>query len=93
MKILVPVDGSEPALDAVRHALRLRRAGLQASFVLATVQEPTFLYEMILAPDAEVLERVTGAVGSRALEGAQSRSGRPAFPSSARLARATRRPR
>jgi nucleotide-binding universal stress UspA family protein len=55
MKILVPVDGSEPALDAVRHALRLRRAGLQASFVLATVQEPTFLYEMFLAPDAEVL--------------------------------------
>lgn len=72
MKILVPVDGSELALDAVRHALRLQRDGLQASFVLATVQEPTFLYEMILAPDAGVLERVTGAVGSRALEGAQA---------------------
>jgi nucleotide-binding universal stress UspA family protein len=94
MKILVPVDGSEPALDAVRHALRLRRAGLQASFVLATVQEPTFLYEMILAPDAEVLERVTGAVGSRAHWKVRNRcSRRPAFPSSARLARATRRPR
>jgi nucleotide-binding universal stress UspA family protein len=72
MKILVPVDGSELALDAVRHALHLLRSGLQASFVLATVQEPTFMYEMILAPDAEVLERVTGAVGSRALEGAQA---------------------
>lgn len=72
MKILVPVDGSEPALDAVRYALRLRREGLQASFVLATVQEPTFLYEMILPPNADVLERVTGAVGSRALEGAQA---------------------
>jgi len=72
MKILVPVDGSELALDAVRHALHLLRSGLQASFVLATVQEPTFMYEMILAPDAEVLDRVTGAVGSRALEGAQA---------------------
>lgn len=70
MKILVPVDGSELALDAVRHALHLLRNGLQASFVLATVQEPTFMYEMILAPDAEVLDRVTGAVGSRALDGA-----------------------
>ena len=72
MKILVCVDGSEPALDAVRHALYLHREGLQASFVLATVQEPTFVYEMILAPDAEVLERVTGAVGARALKGAEA---------------------
>ena len=71
MKILVPVDGSEPALDAVRHALRLRREGLQASFVLATVQEPVYTYEMMLGPDAEVLERVTGAVGARAMEGAE----------------------
>ncbi len=72
MKILVPVDGSEPALDAVRHALHLRREGLQASFVLATVQEPTFLYEMILAPDAAVLESATGAAGARALQSAEA---------------------
>ena len=72
MKILVPVDGSGPALDAVRHALQLRREGLQASFVLATVQEPTFLYEMILAPDIEVLERVSGEVGARLLESAEA---------------------
>lgn len=72
MKILIPVDGSEPALDAVRHALHLQHMGLQAGFVLATVQEPTFMYEMILAPDADVLDRVTGAVGARALEGAQA---------------------
>ena len=58
MKILVPVDGSEPSLDAVRHALHLRREGLQTSFVLATVQEPTYTYEMMLAPDAGVLERL-----------------------------------
>ncbi len=72
MKILVPVDGSAQALDAVRHALRLRQEGLNAVFVLATVQEPTYLYEMVLAPDAEVLERVTGAVGSRALADAEA---------------------
>ena len=72
MKILVPVDSSEPALDAVRHALQLKREGLEASFVLATVQEPTYLYEMVLARDADVLERVSGAVGSRALEGAEA---------------------
>jgi nucleotide-binding universal stress UspA family protein len=72
VKILLPVDGSEAALAAVRHALHLLREGLQASFVLATVQEPTYLYEMMLAPDAEVLEKVTGAVGGRALEGAEA---------------------
>jgi nucleotide-binding universal stress UspA family protein len=72
MKILVPVDGSELALDAVRYALNLQRAGLQANFVLATVQDPVYLYEMLLAPDAEVLQRVSGAVGSRARDGAQA---------------------
>lgn len=72
MKILVPVDGSELALDAVRHALRLRREKLEATFVLATVQEPTFLYEMVLPPGADVLERLSGAVGSRALASAEA---------------------
>lgn len=72
MKIFVPVDGSERALDAVRHALRLRQEGLDATFLLATVQEPTYLYEMVLAPDADVLERVSGAVGARALAGAEA---------------------
>lgn len=72
MKILIPVDGSIPALDAVRYALRLHGDGLQAGFVLATVQEPTYLYEMMLAPDSDVLEKVTGAVGARALKDAEA---------------------
>lgn len=72
MKILIAVDGSEPALDAVRHALQLLQSGLQASFVLATVQEPVYLYERVLPPDAAVLERVTGAAGGRALAGAEA---------------------
>jgi nucleotide-binding universal stress UspA family protein len=72
MKILVPVDGSDAALDAARHALQLRAAGLQADFVLAAVQEPTFVYEMILAPDTEVLERLTGKEGERLLGAARA---------------------
>ena len=71
MKILLPVDGSDGALEAVRYALRLQREGLRASFVLAAVQEPTYAFEMMLSPDAEVLDRVTGAEGARALQGAE----------------------
>lgn len=70
MKILLPVDGSEVSLDAVRHALSLAREGLRAEFVLLNVQEPTTLYEMVLAPDAGVLEQVSQAAGSHALEAA-----------------------
>ena len=72
MKILVCVDGSGPALAAVRHALLMYRQGLDASLVLATVQEPTFVYEMVLAPTAEGFERVTGAVGAHALKAAEA---------------------
>ena len=72
MKILLPLDGSEPALEAVRHALHLVREGLNARFVLANVQEPTYLYEMVLAPDAEVLERVSGSAGAHALEAGEA---------------------
>ena len=56
MKILLPVDGSELSLWAVRHAIELARSGLQARFVLANVQEPPTLYEVVTAHDAQVLE-------------------------------------
>jgi nucleotide-binding universal stress UspA family protein len=72
MKALVAVDGSEAALDAVRHALHLWREGLKVRLVLATVQAPTYLYEMVLPPDSDVLEKVSGAVGGRALKGAEA---------------------
>ena len=72
MKILIAVDGSAAALEAAQHALQLARDGLRTEFVLATVQDPTYLYELMLAPDANALERVTGAVGSRALAGAEA---------------------
>jgi nucleotide-binding universal stress UspA family protein len=71
MKILLPVDGSEHSLDAVRHTIRLVRDGLACEVVLVNVQEPTFLYEMVLAPDADVLERVSGAAGHHSLSDAQ----------------------
>lgn len=71
MKILIGIDGSPTALEAARLGLQLARDGLRTEFVLATVQDPTYLYEMVLAPDAEVLERVSGAVGARSLTAAE----------------------
>ena len=72
MKILLPVDGSEASLQAVRHALDLVRDGLRATFVLANVQEPATLYEIVRAHDAEVIEHVSSAAGATALEAAQA---------------------
>jgi len=57
-KILLPVDGSATALEAVHHALRLVRAGLRADFVLANVQDTPTLYEIVTAHDAEVIDDV-----------------------------------
>ena len=72
MKILLPVDGSAAALEAVRHALRLLDEGLRASLVLANVQEPATLYEMLLAHDAEVIEDVSAKAGLHLLEPARA---------------------
>jgi len=72
MKILVAVDGSQASLCAVRHALQLLREGLRADILLAAVQEPTYVYEMVLPPSADVLERLGGAVGARALAEAEA---------------------
>lgn len=72
MKILLPVDGSALALDAVRHALRLVQEGLGAHFVLVNVQEPATLYEMMTAHDVEVLQRVSEEAGVHALQEAQA---------------------
>lgn len=72
MKILLPVDGSDGALKAVRHALRLAHDGLRASFVLANVQEPASLYEVVVAHDAQVIEQVSEAAAAHALAPAQA---------------------
>jgi nucleotide-binding universal stress UspA family protein len=74
-KILLPVDGSEDALAAVRHALRwaadLNGSAAGATFVLANVQEAASLYEVVVAHDAEriaALKREAGADLLRAAE-------------------------
>jgi nucleotide-binding universal stress UspA family protein len=72
MKILLPVDGSPAALDAVRHTLHMIREGLRASLVLANVQEPATLYEMLLAHDPQVIEEVSARAGLHLLEPAQA---------------------
>lgn len=72
MKILLPLDGSDVSLGAVRFAVRLIREGLNASLVLANVQEPATLYEMVVAPDPQVLEKVSAAAGAHALEGGEA---------------------
>lgn len=68
MKILLPVDGSDAALDAVRHALGLVAEGLRAEFVLANVQEPASLYELLRAHDADVIESVSRAAAEHLLQ-------------------------
>ena len=71
MKILIPVDGSELSLDAVRYALELRRQGLNTEFVLANVQEPASLYELLTIRDPERVEGMTTSAGDHLLEGAR----------------------
>ncbi|HET7526245.1 MAG TPA: universal stress protein [Burkholderiaceae bacterium] len=72
LKILLPVDGSPASLDAVRHALRLRANGLMARFVLANVQEPANLYELMTAHDPDVLQQVSAGAGAHVLEPAEA---------------------
>ena len=72
MKVLLPVDGSEAALDAVRFAVRLAREGLPMQCVLGNVQAPATLYEMVVVHDAEALQNVSGAAGAHALEAAEA---------------------
>jgi nucleotide-binding universal stress UspA family protein len=72
MKILLPVDGSEISLEAVRFAVRLARAGLRVKAVLANVQEPASLYEMVVAHDAEVIERISAEAGVHLLAPAEA---------------------
>ena len=71
MKILLPVDGSELSLEAVRFAIRMVLAGLRADAVLANVQEPASLYELLVAHDPEVIDRVSGEAGVHALQSAR----------------------
>ena len=72
MKLLIPVDGSELSLEAVRFAVRVLLAGLRGEVVLANVQEPASLYELIIAHDPEVIDQVSAEAGIHALQEARA---------------------
>lgn len=72
MKILLPFDGSPLALEAVRFVIRMAADGLDTRVVLANVQEPASLYELMVAHDPEVIEQVSAAAGANILQGAQA---------------------
>ncbi|MDO8699255.1 MAG: universal stress protein [Rhodoferax sp.] len=72
MNILLPVDGSAVSLEAVRFAVRMARSGLDVSAVLANVQEPATLYELVVAHDPEVIAQVSAAAGAHTLEAAET---------------------
>jgi nucleotide-binding universal stress UspA family protein len=72
MKILLPFDGSAPALEAVQLVIRLARDGLTTTVVLANVQEPASLYELVVAHDPLVIEQVSAAAGANLLQPART---------------------
>lgn len=72
MKILLPFDGSAAALDAVHFAIRMAGDGLNTSLVLANVQEPASLYELMVAHDPQVIAQASAAAGSHTLQAAQA---------------------
>jgi nucleotide-binding universal stress UspA family protein len=71
LKILIAVDGSEQSLDAVRHALHLKAEGLDTALVLANVQEPPSLYEMITVRDPDQLAGLGPSAGEHLLQAAR----------------------
>ena len=72
MKILLAVDGTPGSLAAVHHALRMRAEGLACEFVLANVQEPPSLYEVVMAHDPDVLSQVRRGAGADLLAPAEA---------------------
>lgn len=72
MKILIAVDGSADALQAVQHVLALVQRGLKASLVLANVQEPASLYEMVVVHDADSIEELRRQAGADLLAPAEA---------------------
>ena len=72
MKILLPFDGSATALEAVRCVIRLADDGLDLTVVLANVQEPASLYELVVAHDPMVINEVSTKAGANTLQVAQA---------------------
>lgn len=72
LKILIAIDGSELALDAVAHALQLVRSGLQAQCVLANVQEPATLYELVTSRDPDQIAAAAVEAGEHLMAPARA---------------------
>lgn len=73
IRILLGVDGSAGSLAAVDHVIALAASGLECWVNVVAAVEPVYLYEMVLPPDNDVLDRWTAVAGRKALEQAQSR--------------------
>ena len=71
-KILIAVDGSTLALDAVHHVLALVRDGLRADVVLANVQEPASLYELVTSRDPDLIAKASIAAGNDLMASARA---------------------
>ena len=72
LKILVAVDGSDLALDAVRHTLQLIGDGLRATVVLANVQESASLYELVTSRDPALVVAASEAAGDDLMASART---------------------
>ncbi|MBL7089533.1 universal stress protein [Acidovorax sp.] len=72
LKILIAVDGSELSLDGVHHALSLVRQGLKASIVLANVQEPATLYELVTTRDPDLIAAASLEAGEHLMASARA---------------------
>lgn len=72
LKILIAVDGSELSLDGVHHALALVRQGLQATMVLAHVQEPATLYELVTTRDPDLIAAASLEAGEHLMAPARA---------------------
>ena len=71
-KVLVAVDGSERSLDAVRHVIDWARHGLRLQVVLAHVQEPATLYELVTVRDPERIAAASLEAGEHLLAPARA---------------------
>jgi nucleotide-binding universal stress UspA family protein len=72
MKMLVAIDGSTAALLALRRVLDWAGQGLPLEVVLANVQPPANLYEVVTAHDPDVIRQVRGAAGADLLAPAEA---------------------
>lgn len=73
MKVMIPFDGSSAALEAVGEVIRMADEGLSLNVLLANVQEPASLYELMVAHDPAVIEAVSAQAGAHVLEAATER--------------------